>query len=83
MSGRKVGYKHAQSTRDKIQAALIINRLVAIGMGEVEATATQVNALKTLLNKVLPDLQSVEIEAEVEARITEIRKTIVDPRADA
>ena len=83
MSGRKVGYKHAQSTRDKIQAALIINRLVAIGMGEVDATATQVNALKTLLNKVLPDLQSVEIEAEVEARITEIRKTIVDPRADA
>ena len=83
MSGRKVGYKHAQSTRDKIQAALIINRLVSIGMGEIDATATQVNALKTLLNKVLPDLQSVEIEAEVEARITEIRKTIVDPRADA
>ena len=83
MAGRKVGYKHAQSTRDKIQAALIINRLVAIGMGEIDATATQVNALKTLLNKVLPDLQSVEIEAEVEARITEIRKTIVDPRADA
>lgn len=80
---RKAGYQHFQATRDKIQAAQIINRLVDIGMGNVEATAPQVNALKTLLNKVLPDLQSVEVEAIVEARISEVRKTIVDPKDDA
>lgn len=64
---RRRGIVHDQNTRDKIQAAALINRLHSVAMGEVEATAQQVNAAKTLLNKVLPDLQSIEayIDADV------------------
>ena len=34
-------------------------------MGEVDSDATQVNALKALLIKTLPDLQSIEWKGEV------------------
>lgn len=65
--GRRAGYRHTQGTRDKIQAAQLINRLHGCAMGDVEMSAQQVNAAKTLLNKVLPDLSAVEIDAEMEA----------------
>ena len=81
MAGRKMGYRHTQATRDKIQATQLINRLYSCAMGETELSSQQVNAAKSLLNKVLPDLSAVEIDAEVEAKVTEIKNTIVDPRA--
>lgn len=59
---RAVGYQHFQKTRDKIQATNLVNRLYGIAMGEIDATPQQVNAAKTLLNKVLPDLQSVALD---------------------
>ncbi len=66
MAGRKPGFRHTQRTREKIQATQLINRLFSGAMGEVELTPAQVNAAKTLLNKVLPDLSSVEMQATVE-----------------
>lgn len=62
MAGRKAGFRHHEETRNKIQAAQLINRLQSIAMGEVEADPTQVNAAKALLNKVLPDLKAVDIQ---------------------
>ena len=57
---RKAGFRHIDETRAKIKATQLINRL------QLHATsakpimdASQVNAAKTLLNKVLPDLSSV------------------------
>ena len=59
---RKTGYKHLQKTRDKIRATQLVNRLLAhINADEPILDATQVNAAKTLLNKVLPDLRSTEL----------------------
>lgn len=58
---RKPGYRHTEETRSKIQADALIKRLHAIAMGETEATAPQVNAAKSLLNKVLPDLKAIEM----------------------
>jgi hypothetical protein len=63
MAGRTAGYRHIEETRLKIQASAIINRL----MSHVEADkpimdASQVNAAKALLNKVLPDLSSVSLD---------------------
>lgn len=63
---RKAGYKHTERTRDKIQCTQIINRLTEIGMGNVEATSPQVNALKALLNKKLPDLKAIEHSSDPE-----------------
>jgi len=57
--------RHDDETRAKIQAAQIINRLHGCVMGEVALDAQQVSAAKTLLAKVLPDLQSVEMQADV------------------
>ena len=61
---RAVGYQHFQKTRDKIQAANLVNRLYSIAMGEIDATPQQVNAAKSLLNKVLPDLQSMAVDMQ-------------------
>lgn len=53
--------RHLEATRDKIQAAQIINRLYACISGKVELSAQQVAAAKVLLAKVLPDLQNTQV----------------------
>lgn len=61
MAGRKAGFRHNEDTRAKIKAAQLINRLQAhVDANEPLLDATQVNAAKALLNKVLPDLKAVE-----------------------
>lgn len=61
MAGRKPGYRHNEDTRKKIQAQQLINRLMThINADKPILDASQVNAAKTLLNKVLPDLKAVE-----------------------
>jgi hypothetical protein len=69
MAGRIKGYRHDENTRSKIQGAALINRLHAIAMGDVEASAAQVNAAKTLLNKILPDLQSIESTVDIQGEM--------------
>jgi len=65
MATRVNKIRHDDETRAKIQAAQIINRLYGCVMGEVTLDAQQVSAAKTLLNKVLPDLQATSIDANV------------------
>lgn len=57
--------RHDEDTRAKIQAAQIINRLHSCVMGKVELSPSQVSAAKTLLSKVLPDLQAVDLSGDV------------------
>lgn len=60
--GRKPGYRHPEDVRTKIQATQIINRLESHIMADKPILdVSQVNAAKALLNKVLPDLQSVAV----------------------
>jgi len=71
MAGRSAGFRHNDETRAKIQASQLINRLMA----HVEADkplldASQVNAAKALLNKVLPDLSSVELSGDPDAPLS-------------
>lgn len=68
MGARTRKIRHDDETRAKIQASQLINRLHSCAMGSVEMTAQQVSAAKTLLDKVLPDLRSIELEAEVVQR---------------
>lgn len=65
MPARTVKIRHDDETRAKIQAAQIINRLQGCVMGTVELTSTQVSAAKTLLDKILPNLQATELSGEV------------------
>lgn len=70
MPARVKKIRHDDETRSKIQAAQIINRLQGCVMGKVTLDAQQVSAAKALLNKVLPDLQAVQMKADVEGNMS-------------
>jgi len=65
MAARVTKIRHDDETRAKIQAAQIINRFMGCINGDIELSPTQVSAGKTLLAKVLPDLSSIEMDANV------------------
>lgn len=68
---RKAGYRHNEDTRKKIKAAQIINRLEKHVFSDVPLLdASQVNAAKALLSKVLPDLSAVTLDGEVDSNVT-------------
>ena len=59
--------QHDENTRKKIKASQLINRLTNHALADEEVmTASQVNATKILLGKVLPDLKAMDIIADVE-----------------
>jgi hypothetical protein len=80
---RKAGYRHHEDTRKRIQAQSIINRLQAhIDSPTPIMDASQVNAARALLNKVLPDLSAVQVGGDQDNPIEhKIEITIVDPSA--
>ena len=57
---------HDDKTREKIQTSQILNRLTNHVLGKVEMSASQVTAALGLIRKTLPDLQAIELKAEVE-----------------
>lgn len=71
MAGRKAGFRHSDDTRAKIKATAIINRLMThVESDKPIMDASQVNAAKALLNKVLPDLSAVSMDATVDGSVT-------------
>ena len=66
MAARTRRIAHDANTRAKIKASQIINRLQKHIDGEVELESTQIRAAEILLNKCLPNLQSVEMKVEGE-----------------
>lgn len=83
MAARKRKYQ-TESTRQKIQATQLVNRLHKIGMGTVNATPAQVTAIKTLLAKVLPDLTSSDITHHNDERtFEEVRAEMVSSYGEA
>ena len=55
---------HSEQVRAKIQASALITRLHACAMGEVELTPTQVNAIKSLLDRSVPKLSQIQHTGE-------------------
>lgn len=55
---------HRQRSIQKIKDALLVDRLIKHALGEVEMSASQVNAARVLLNKTFPDLKAVEHSGE-------------------
>ncbi len=75
MAARKNRIKQTQATRDKIQATQLINRLTNHALADEEImTSGQVNAAKILLGKTIPDVSSVDVNANVDAELTITRK---------
>lgn len=53
---------HPEEIKKKIQASQLINRLTEHALSQAPIMdASQVNAAKVLLNKVIPDVKSVEV----------------------
>ena len=68
---REAGYRHHEDTRKKIQAAQIINRLEKHVFADSPLMdASQVNAAKALLNKVLPDLSAVTLAGDKDSPLS-------------
>jgi len=74
-AGRKMGTRHQDDVRAKIQTSNIIHRLTQGFNGEVELTTQQINIAKTLLDKSLPSLIATEIsgageDGEIKSSLT-------------
>ena len=69
MAARK-HLSHAQKTRERIQASMLINRLENHALNNEEMSPTQIQAAKILLAKAVPDISSVEWTGELETNGT-------------
>ncbi|MBO6901384.1 MAG: hypothetical protein JJ864_08560 [Rhizobiaceae bacterium] len=82
MPARVRKIRHDEETRAKIQAAAIINRFQKCIDGEVELSAQQVSCGKTLLDKALPNLQAVELDAEHKHDVSDPLKDLLEAIAN-
>lgn len=75
---------HQDDVRTKIKVTELINRVQDYALGILEdedVSSNRLNAIKLLLNKALPDLQSVEITGDEDKPVafTRIERVIVKP----
>lgn len=68
MAARKNRTKLSDTWKEKIAAGRILERLIDHVTGEIDMSATQIAAARTLLNKVYPDLKAVELDGSIETR---------------
>jgi len=52
--------RHSDTVRQKIQASVIVDRMQKHIMGELEMSATQVNAANSLLDRSVPKLSQIQ-----------------------
>lgn len=64
MAARINKINHDDKTKRLISASQLLNRLISHANGEIEMTASQVNAAKIVIGKAIPDLKSVEMTGE-------------------
>jgi len=55
--------------KQKIQASNLITHLGKCAVGEIEMTSQQIKAAEILLKKVMPDLKSVDMAANVNSSV--------------
>lgn len=63
--GRSAGFVMPEAHRVKIQNSNILKALIEHAEGTREMSASQVSAGLGLLKKVMPDLQSIQLDANV------------------
>lgn len=77
---------HQDDVRKRIEVSNLITRVQKYANGDLsdeDISPNRLNAIKLLLNKALPDLQSIEItgDADNPLAITHIERKIVDSEA--
>lgn len=80
--GRSAGFQMGAEHRTKIANSKILNRLIAHAEGEIDMTSTQVQAATTLLDRVMPKLQSTTIEGGENPLVQTNRIELVAVRPD-
>ena len=75
------GQSHAAKTREKIKTSMLINRLTDHALDKISLKPEQVQSIRILLGKALPDLKAVELSGPGNGpvEIAEVKRTIVDP----
>lgn len=68
MAARK-NLMHSDRTRERIKASMLLNRLEKFVEGDVELNAAQVSAALGLLKKVVPDLQAVSLDGQLDHKV--------------
>jgi len=76
---------HQEDVRKRIEVSNLITRVQKYANGELsdeDISPNRLNAIKLLLNKALPDLQSIELTGDADKPIafSEVTRTIVKPR---
>ena len=72
----RLNKRHSDMVRSKIQATQIINRLQNHIDGIIDLSSTQVRSAEILLNKSVPNLQSVTHDVEQGSGLADILKDI-------
>lgn len=62
----KLNPRHQQLIRDKIQAALLVEKLQRCALEGLELTSQQMKAIEILLKKSVPDLSAIEMTGDPE-----------------
>ena len=81
----RIRKSHQDDVRKRIEVSNLITRVQKYANGELsdeDISPNRLNAIKLLLNKALPDLQSIELtgDSSKPIAITEIKHTIIDPK---
>jgi prolyl-tRNA editing enzyme YbaK/EbsC (Cys-tRNA(Pro) deacylase) len=76
MAARTRKIRHDEDTRAKIQAAYYINRLHGHIEGKISLAPSQITAIKILLDKSLPNLSDVKIDAGAQGVTFNLNSTL-------
>ena len=74
---------HQDDIRTKIQTSHLVKRVQDYAMGKLtdeDVSTNRLNAIKLLLNKTLPDISTTELKVSGELKISEVKRTIIDPK---
>ena len=74
----RLNRRHQDSIRQKIQANRLVEELTKFVDGKREMTSTQLRAVEILLNKSIPNLQSVTHDVEEASPLAQVLADIKD-----
>lgn len=70
---------HQAEVREKIRASQLVNRLEDHALGKIDLEQTQVQAIKILLGKVIPDLTAISGDPNGEPVRTSVTVEFIKP----
>lgn len=79
----RLGRMHQQHVREKIRASMLVDRLEKHAEGEIELTATQVQAAKILLDKCVSNAPTdINVDANMNVTLENMLHELVQPKGN-